>query len=203
MGQSCGNDEWIDVNQYYGVYDKSIYFIPMNLKSNKLFGIEVDTVADSDIMQYWTFGDDGKIHWVSQIKTIQKFFAESSSGGSTKFSGFAFFSRQIDPYNFSLKNTSSCNMWRNKTDDDYIAQAKDKLSESFDKVTYSTVVLNNDIISDIRSYNKEKPYTSWDNIRLDGSSQYIDNNDIIIRQSGTSYYKLGCGPLNKGRGVCD
>ena len=48
----------------------------------------------------------------------------------------------------------------------------------------------------MRKYNKDNPYTSWSNMNLDGTSKYIDNEEIIKRGNDISVYKLGCGPAN-------
>ena len=88
------------------------------------------------------------------------------------------------------------------------------LTTSFDKPTYvaNLTQANIDIVS---RFNKYYSYTRWtsqkdhngykvNGMNTDGSSNFIRNNSSIYtkRASSNTYFRLGCGPANKGWGGC-
>lgn len=69
------------------------------------------------------------------------------------------------------------------------------LSKSYDSVTYIAQDIN---ATEIREYTKSNSYTSWSNMNIDGTSKFISDEGIVIKNPSlsTTIYKLGCGPAN-------
>ena len=198
-GEVCDSDS-IDVNEMYGIYDKTIYFIPFNLKSTDNFGVKVGYNAAAGIggQNAWTF--NGRRNWNIKLPFKQKFYNEVGNGRNSYLDGFNFYARQID-YNSFTTNINNCSFWKADKSNDYIDSAINSIGSSFDSISYLVDKLSVDNIKKIREYNKNHKYTDWDNVNIDGSSSYIDNS-LIVRTNNDSHYKLGCGPLNSDKDAC-
>lgn len=136
---------------------------------------------------------------VIKIPTKQRFYNEvetdDNSGNKTvKFNGFNFYYRPIDTENpFPNGITSgTTSLWTEYNNLGSLPNLD--LSESFDNVTYVAENINP---SSIRKYNKNNLYTSWSNMNIDGTSKYIDDENVIKRVKKGNIYKLGCGPINE------
>ena len=128
----------------------------------------------------------------------QKFYNEEQSSDKTIFKGFAFYYRPINinnPFPNGIANDSLWKEWEsnNKKDPD--------LTKSFSSITYYATNIN---ANSVRAYTKEHPYTSWSEMNLNGTSNYINSSSIIKRNnvSTKSFYNLGCGPSNKDWEEC-
>ena len=157
------------------------------------------------------------------IYSQQKFYNEVIEYNNTqitsRFNGFNFYYKAIEPNNDKTINIIFPNgvttdengdltfnsLWSNW----YKSQttkgtASPNLSESYSKVTYIAQNINTSLI---REYNRQHEYTDWSNMNVDGTSNFINNEDIIIRNNtlATDVYRLGCGPANiqyqKGCGI--
>ena len=192
--EACSSDE-IDVNELLGVKNRTVYFIPLNIKSSDSFGIKVSTDDDADAFTSWTFSGTNK--WNIKIPIKQTFYHEvKGDDKKIEFNGFEFYTRQINPKNPFPSGIGKCSYWDKKEEGDYIDVANSSLSESFSSKTYSTSVLSKSTIKEIRDYNSNHKYTDWSNMSLDGRSDFI-NNGIIKSENGSTPYKLGCGPSLK------
>lgn len=126
---------------------------------------------------------------------VQEFYNEKTTtknGETTKqIKGFNFYYKPIDienPFPNGILSTSIWHGWdklKNKTPD---------VAKSFEQVTYIASEIDSNAV---RSYTKNNPYTSWKNMKLDGTSKYIDNAGIIKRNTKNNIYALGCGPANE------
>lgn len=137
-----------------------------------------------------------------KIPVKQKFYhEETTKEGSTvsiKFKGFNFYYRQIDytnPFPNGLDKTSYWYDWyksKNKNPD---------ISKSFSTITYKTKEIDT---TTIREYNDTYPYTSWSNMNIDGTSQFITDDIFDTKRNiTTNWYQLGCGPANAGKTGCE
>lgn len=131
------------------------------------------------------------------IPVKQRFYNELENGKN--FKGFNFYYRPIDinePFPNGLNNTSLWYDWSKDVDKD------PDISKSYNKTNYVALVGTN--TSTIRNYTTDDlPYTTWSNMKLDGTSEFIDfldRNHIGGRiEDYDKQYKLGCGPLNSGQ----
>ena len=75
-----------------------------------------------------------------------------------------------------------------------ITNNKPNIAKSYNKATY----IAGDIkTKKIRDYNSKNSYASWENMKIDGTSKFIDNEGIIERSSTPgNIYSLACGPAN-------
>ena len=135
---------------------------------------------------------------IYNVPITQKFYNEEQSDDKTIFKGFAFYYRPINinnPFPNGIANDSLWKEWEsnNKKDPD--------LTKSFSSITYYATNIN---ANSVRTYNKEHPYTSWSEMNLNGTSNYINSSSIIKRNnvSTKSFYNLGCGPSNKDWEEC-
>lgn len=140
------------------------------------------------------------------IPVTQKFYSESKNNNNQIiFKGFNFYYRAIDINNPFPNGIASNSYWY-----EWVQSQKanknptPNLSKSFATKTYEAKNIN---ASAVRKYNEEHPYTSWDEMNIDGSSSLINSNKIsntLIERIGNNkdYYKLGCGPANKDWGAC-
>lgn len=155
-------------------------------------------------------GNESKIYALSRVQngcyyqttvTIpveQKFYNELENGKN--FEGFNFYYKPIDinnPFPNGLTNTSIWYEWNNDPNQDL------DLTDSYNEITYIASVADN--TSDIREYandcgEKNCQYTSWYNMNINGTSNFIQDKDYIIRNvQKNSYYPLGCGPWNENQ----
>lgn len=143
---------------------------------------------------------------IVKIPVVQKFYnEEQNNNNQIIFKGFNFYYRAIDINNPFPNGIAADSYWyewgqsqkanQNPTPD---------LSESFTTKTYEAKNIN---VSAVREYNEEHPYTSWDEMNINGSSSLINSNKInntLIERIGNNkdYYKLGCGPANEDWEEC-
>ena len=131
------------------------------------------------------------------IPITQKFYNEVDG---TRFEGFNFYYRPIDinePFPNGLNDTSIWYDWSKDPNQD------PDITDSYNSTTYVAAVGTN--TDTIRKYTTpELPYTTWSNMKLDGTSSFIDfleKNNIGKRYDKTinKPYKLGCGDGNKSQ----
>lgn len=131
----------------------------------------------------------------------QEFYNETTNKeGIKKFKGFNFYYKPINinnPFPNGLTNTSIWKEWYDTVKSGQIATPN--ISKSFNEVTYMATNINT---AKVRNYTKNNPYTSWKNISLGGRSSFIENENIVIRNEGVTFYKLGCGPNNLDWSEC-
>ena len=132
-------------------------------------------------------------HTILDIKIDQKYYNEEINGSESTLQGFNFYYRPIDidnPFPNGIASDSYWKIWEEngKKDPD--------ISKSYDEYTYVT----NMDEDEIKEYNDEIEYTDWSNMNIDGSSQFIQSSQTIIRNgkiTNDSFYSLGCGPQNQ------
>ena len=131
----------------------------------------------------------------------QKFYNEEQEGDKLVFKGYSFYYRPIDIKNPFPNGIAADSYWadwnkqKEKTPD---------LEKSFNNLTYVATNIN---ANSVRAYNSKNPYTSWNNMNINGKSKFIESGingtKIITRYADTnSFYKLGCGPANKDWEEC-
>ena len=155
------------------------------------------------------------------FSTQQLFYNEYevASFGEKLFKGFNFYYKPINigkenqvdmvfPNGVKTKSNGellTVTLW----DDWYKDQESLDLSKSFETKTYVAYNIN---AKEIRKYNQDNLYTSWQNMNIDGTSKFINGISVtgdeettgIIRYVNTDkIYKLGCGPANKDQYMRD
>lgn len=127
-----------------------------------------------------------------KIPINQNFYNEVAEKNDVKFKGFKFYYRPIDVNNPFPNGAGNDSIW---SDWEKSKNKQPDISSSYDEVTYIATNINS---SKIRTYTKNNPYTSWINMSINGESNFIKNEGIIVRkESKYSGYKLGCGPSNE------
>ena len=212
--QPCEEEE-IDVNKLFGsvAKDKTIYFVPLNLKSSNDWKIKIENMdnamADEETgtITSWVF-DDEKDVMEFKIPIKQKFYYEKKDdSGKIKFSGYNFFIRQINPKKPFPNGITKCSYWDSKKSGDYIDTAIDSLGSSFTHLNYSFKVGNvsQTTLDANRKYNDEHLYTDWSDMNINGWSNNLRHGTDV--KTGSTY-ALGCGPALKKykenyKEVCD
>lgn len=176
------------------------------------------TWNDSHSLDYLEVKKNGCIlSTKKEINVKQKFYNETTSN---KLNGFNFYYKPIDttaenqvdmvfPNGIKkdlLGNISISTLWedwykykQNPTPETKINELD--LSKSYETISY---IAENISANKVKNYNntltsgKKNVYTSWLNMNLDGTSNFITNEGIVTRISDptTKIYKLGCGPSN-------
>ena len=138
------------------------------------------------------------------IEVDQKFYNETTKDNKSQLIGYNLFYRQIDIANPFPNGISKDSYWNGLIKNNVITttNASNKtatynLDDSFKSISYSIYNIN---ASAIRAYNKDNFYTSWKNMNVDGSSQFVQNYNM--RNGSQKYYKLGCGPANSNWEGC-
>ena len=193
--QPCEEEE-IDVNELFGVKGRTVYFIPLKLKSSDSFGIKIETLEGVDSLTNWTF-DGGVNKWNFIIPVKQNFYHEvKGDNNKLKFKGYEFFTRQINPKKPFPNGINECSYWDSKKSGDYIDTAVKSLGSSFKNLNYSFKVGNvpQATLDANRKYNDEHLYTDWSDMNINGwSKNLIHGSDV---KTGSTY-ALGCGPALK------
>ena len=228
--ESCNNDEMEIKNDKINGIEHWHYFIPLNTKTNSDFYIMVSNISDnskkdsafcqslidnnSNYKDYIIKNGEGqpitltgnKIKDKVEVRTgcyigakinipiNQKFYHEDNNN---KFKGFNFYYKPIDINNPFPNGVNTSSMWYewNKNN-----SKNPDLTKSYNKATYVANYVN---VNKVRNYTKDNPYTSWNNMNLNGTSQFIENENIVNRLvDRNSFYKLGCGPSNSDWSEC-
>lgn len=136
-----------------------------------------------------------------KIYPKQEFYNEDEDAKGEKiFKGFNFYYKPINietPFPNGLTKGSLWKEWNDKYTNG--GNENPRIIESFDKLTYKTKGIN---LTKIREYNKDNAYTNWSNMLTNGESNFIKNEEIISRNTSTTFYKLGCGPKNADWSEC-
>ena len=138
-----------------------------------------------------------------RIGVDQKFYHEE--GNKTKIiEGYELFYRPIDISNPFPNGLSSDSYWKGlisgtkiQTTNASGVTKKYDLRDSFKEITYS---IYNIPANDIRRYNRNNYYTSWQGMSNDGTSRFVSSYNM--RKGKADYYKLGCGPANSDWREC-
>ena len=184
------------------------YFIPLNANSTNDFSFKLNSSGATEVPEMCqAYKDYYPDSWQSIIKmnpngtcyfeteviipVIQRFYNELENG--INFKGFNFYYKPIDinnPFPNGLTDTSIWYDWNQNRDEN------PNLSESYNKLTYFADTGGNE--ENIRNYTKDNPYTSWENMNVDGTSDFIKKEGIVTSNVRLdSFYALGCGPWNE------
>lgn len=227
---SCNNDEIEIKNDKIDGIEHWHYFIPLNTKTNSDFYIMISNISDSNkkdsafcqslidnnsnYKDYIIKNDRGESIKLTgykerdkervslgcyvgakiNIPISQKFYHEDNYN---KFKGFNFYYKPIDINNPFPNGIGTSSIWY-----EWSKQGKTNpnLSNSYNNVTYIAQNIN---ANAVRNYTKDNPYTSWNNMNLNGTSQFIETENIVTRLvDRNSFYKLGCGPSNSDWSEC-
>ena len=103
-----------------------------------------------------------------------------------------------EPFPNGLNNISLWYDW------DKSKKKEPDISKSYNEITYYANTSGNE--EKIRKYNnqndkdsrkKDHPYASWEEMNINGTSQFIKNQGIVASNAKpNSFYNLGCGPKN-------
>ena len=125
----------------------------------------------------------------------QKFYNEQED---STFKGFNFYYKPINVNNPFPNGIPTNSIWTKKEIDKLTGTNLNK-----DNITYIANVTNAKAIRDYKNQetnHKKNLYTSWENMHLNGVSDFIENGGFVKRNvSKTDFYKLGCGPANEKR----
>lgn len=199
------------------------YFIPLDTKTNNEFSLKIKNMGETksknwckqtidqnpDYMNYIvplnndsSFGrrtkeedkiiieNSGgcKVEINIKFPIEQKFYNEVEESGNIIFKGFNFYYKPIDINNPFPNGIVSESLWEGWTGNN------PTISDSYDDITYQAYIKD---ANQIRRYNTEdNPYTSWENMYINGRSKFIEDEEFMRRNSSVSFYKLGCGPAN-------
>ena len=134
---------------------------------------------------------------IVNFKIKQEFYNEDNK----KIKGYGTYFKPIDINNPFPNGINDKSYWKNilNTSNNTLTliDANNKtthinLNDSFESITYLADVSNTKRIKD---YNKNYFYTSWEEMNINGSSNFI-NEGYVTRNGLPNYYKLGCGPSN-------
>lgn len=204
------------------------YFIPLNTKSNdKVFSIEMnsslsktdtgiceDIIENNDDFSSMILDSEQKkfiqgtskknakdrvqngcyYRTLIKIPVEQKFYNEINNG--TEFKGYNFYYKPIDVKNPFPNGLPSNSIWSQDA-------VKKLTGTSFEKskITYVADVTDAKTIRNYKNKetnHKKNLYTSWENMHVNGVSEFIENGGFVIRNvDKTDFYKLGCGPSNE------
>lgn len=170
------------VEKYAKNYEYTLYIKPMTGSFTNNVAIDKNMVANGCYFQT-----------IIKVPITQKYYNEEISGSESTLQGFNFYYRPIDvdnPFPNGIASDSYWKIWEENGGKD------PDISKSYDEYTYVT----NMDEDEIREYNDEIEYTDWSNMNIDGSSQFIQSSQIIIRNgkiTNDSFYSLGCGPQNQ------
>ena len=181
---------------YINKYDDYAYFIT-DSNGNSFIG---QNITKKKAKQMVANGCYFKI--TITIPVIQRFYNELENG--INFKGFNFYYKPIDidnPFPNGLNNVS---LWYDWNKD---KKKEPDISESYDEITYYANTSGNE--EKIRKYNnqndkdsrkKDHPYASWQEMNVNGTSNFIKNQGIVASNvSLDSFYPLGCGPWNEDK----
>lgn len=213
----CGDDE-IEIQQQNNYWP---YFIPLNYKSNKSFSFNltpsykinksqceyvinnnpedyINLIVTEQKEQFTGNAKNDKktltqegcyLSSTVSIPVTQKFYNEVNSNDKITFEGFNFYYKPIDITNPFPNGLNVTSLWYDMNNNNKI-----DFTNSYKIITYVAENINT---TTVRNYNQDNQYTSWDNMTLNGKSNYIEKNGIVKRLvENTSFYKLGCGPAN-------
>lgn len=128
-----------------------------------------------------------KLNTTISFNVVQKFYNEVTSDDTKtiKFHGFNFYYKPIDINNPFPNGITDNSLWKD---------SEKSMDDSYAIKTYEAINIS---AIKIREYNKKNSYTDWTTMDVDGTSDFIESNDMVIRNvKKDSFYKLGCGPAN-------
>lgn len=227
---TCNNDEIKIGNDIINEKEHWHYFIPLNTKSNSDFYIMVSNISDTSKKDstfcqslinynpnYKDFiikngngqtiaftGDETEdkkkvdtgcyIGAKINIPISQEFYHEDNDN---KFKGFNFYYKPIDITNPFPNGVNASSIWYEWNEEGH---NNPNLANSYNSITYIAQNIN---ATTVRNYTKNNPYTSWNNMNLNGTSKFIETENIVTRLvDRNSFYKLGCGPSNSDWSEC-
>ena len=133
------------------------------------------------------------------IPIRQRFYNEvdSNNKDTSELIGFNFYYRPISLDNPFPNGITKYSDWEKWNENKKQGKENPELDKSFNTVTYAAANIN---LSYIRNYNKENLYTDWSKMNIDGSSIFIQKDNIIDRNgliTNKTFYSLGCGIENQ------
>lgn len=169
------------------------------LKNQKFTGnITTDMAMVSKGCYFYTIVD---------IPLSQAFYNEVDNklNDTSELIGFNFYYRPIDIDNPFPNGITKYSYWEKWGEDKKHGKEDPELEKSFNTITYAATNID---LNYIREYNgamkktneRENQYTDWSKMNIDGSSIFIQKDNIINRNgliTNKSFYSLGCGPQNQ------
>lgn len=133
------------------------------------------------------------------IPIRQRFYNEVASNNkdTSELIGFNFYYRPISLDNPFPNGITKYSDWEKWNENKKQGKENPELDKSFNTITYAAANIN---LSYIRNYNKENLYTDWSKMNIDGSSIFIQKDNIIDRNgliTNKTFYSLGCGIENQ------
>lgn len=108
-----------------------------------------------------------------QIDVYNRFYRESESDSNSN--KYLFIYRPIDIKNPFPNRIAGANWY------DWYKENSDRLEKSYSNLQYQ-IILNPNIVYDIKKYNEDKNYLDWDSIDYQGNSSFISeyfNHDVV------------------------
>lgn len=155
------------------------YYTPIKYTGN--LSLEA-TIKNIGVLEYvdnwtknWTLTYDGEKDKTCQVNVNSRLYKPE------KNNEYAFIYRPID-LNNPFPNRNAGVNWYDWYSDPY---NKNRLKSSYDKIEY-TAELDNQIVSKIKEYNKNKNnnYLDWRGISETGKSEFIENNNFMRTYGG-------------------
>ena len=179
--------------------DKRYMRIIKPLKNQKFTGnVTTDLAMVSKGCYFYTVVD---------IPLSQAFYNEVDNklNDTSELIGFNFYYRPIDIDNPFPNGITKYSYWEKWGEDKKQGKEDPELEKSFNTITYAATNID---LNYIREYNgamkktneRENQYTDWSKMNIDGSSIFIQKDNIINRNgliTNKSFYSLGCGPQNQ------
>ena len=179
--------------------DKRYMRIIKPLKNQKFTGnVTTDLAMVSKGCYFYTIVD---------IPLSQAFYNEVDNklNDTSELIGFNFYYRPIDIDNPFPNGITKYSYWEKWGEDKKQGKEDPELEKSFNTITYAATNID---LNYIREYNgakkktneRENQYTDWSKMNIDGSSIFIQKDNIINRNgliTNKSFYSLGCGPQNQ------
>lgn len=133
------------------------------------------------------------------VSLRQRFYNEVASNNkdTSELIGFNFYYRPISLDNPFPNGITKYSDWEKWNENKKQGKENPELDKSFNTITYAAANIN---LSYIRNYNKENLYTDWSKMNIDGSSTFIQKDNIIDRNgliTNKTFYSLGCGIENQ------
>lgn len=133
------------------------------------------------------------------IPIRQRFYNEvaDDNDDTSEIIGFNFYYRPISLDNPFPNGITKYSDWEKWNENKKQGKENPELDKSFNTITYAAANIN---LSYIRNYNKENLYTDWSKMNIDGSSIFIQKDNIIDRNgliTKKTFYSLGCGIENQ------
>lgn len=175
-----GKVKYGESNQTYSIFGGNKYYVPINYNDGVFpFNINVSDLSIVDGIEFWYKADCGK-----KVEDKYKSLYYRSIDVGNPFPKADNVSSKV-PENWRLWYCGSGSTCSNASNQ---ARIKNTYQDYPNKPIYKTILDSKKVnqISAINDY-----YTSWSNINLDGTSEFVTNSNLFEFDNSNSYCKIG------------